>query len=69
MAEHKIEKALSRLYTVEDIREIFGCGKNKAYGIVASAGFPKIQIGRQYYIMPDEFDKWLLRNTLKSARH
>lgn len=54
------------LFTVKDIKEIFGCGINQAYQIVHSGGFPKIQIGNKFYIPKDKFEKWLDKNVGKN---
>lgn len=53
---------MGKMLSVKDIAEIFGCGKNKAYNIVAQKGFPKIKIGKQFYIPEDDFQKWINRN-------
>lgn len=50
------------LFQVEDIRKIFACSKGKSYDIIHLPGFPKFKIGRQYYIIPDELNKWLKAN-------
>ena len=46
----------------KDIQAILGCGKNKAYQIVGTNGFPKVIIGREYYISSVEFEKWMKNN-------
>ena len=49
-------------YSVNEIQEIIGCGRQKAYKIVNCKGFPKTRIGRSFYIDKKEFDKWRARN-------
>ena len=48
--------------TVSDIKETFGCSKNKAYKIINIKGFPKIKIGKNYYIDHEAFLKWQKEN-------
>lgn len=45
--------------TVADIQQLLHVGKNKAYSIVNLSCFPKIKIGKQYYIPQKDFIKWL----------
>jgi len=52
----------NRILTVKDIQERFGCGKNQAYAIVHSNGFPCFQIGKRYYVYEKAFTEWLERN-------
>lgn len=50
------------LYTPKDIQRIFMCGKNQAYQMIHSNGFPKIQINRKIYIPKDKLEKWINGN-------
>ena len=52
----------SDYFSVIEIQQKFGCGRQKAYQIVNSKGFPKTKIGRTYYIDKAEFEKWRKRN-------
>lgn len=54
------------LYTPKDIQRIFGLGRDKTYNLIRSSGFPKIQIGREYYIPKDKLEKWVSGNVGKS---
>ena len=51
-----------KYYTVKDIQNILGCGRDKAYELVRSSTFPKTRIGKTLYIDKDEFEKWRKRN-------
>lgn len=51
-----------KMYTVKDIKEYFNCGINQAYSIVSKRDFPKIKIGRKYYVPKEQFEKWISRN-------
>ena len=50
---------VNKMYSVNDIKSYFGCSREKSYQIIHSVGFPKIKIGKQYYIPVDKFDKWI----------
>lgn len=54
-----------KLLKVKDIQERIGCGINRAYDIVRQRDFPKIIIGKRYYVPEDEFEKWLKRYLYK----
>ena len=49
---------MDKFLKVKDIAEILDCSMNKAYNVVGQKDFPKIKIGRNYYIPQDEFEKW-----------
>ena len=44
---------------VEDIADTLMIGRNKAYNLVNSEGFPSIRIGRKILVPKDEFEKWV----------
>lgn len=48
-----------RLLTVKDLQAVFSCGKDKAYQLMHSSGFPTIQVGGRYYVRHDDLDRWL----------
>ena len=48
-------------YTVAELAEVLGIGKNAAYDLVASKGFPAIRINERRIIIPREgLNAWLL---------
>ena len=51
------------LYTIEDIMRVFSCGRDKAYAIIHSRGFPKMTLGRKFLISPDALQKWINQNS------
>lgn len=57
-----MDREVQNLYKISDIQKIFSCSRGKAYGIIHLPGFPKLQIGRQFYVVPEEFMKWLKMN-------
>jgi len=57
-----------RMLKVNDIAKIMRCSLKKAYQIVGQSDFPKITIGRGYYIPKDAFDNWIRKYTGKEYR-
>jgi len=53
---------MDKLIKVKDIQAILGCSKQTAYDLVRLKGFPKITIGRRYYIPESKFQEWLENN-------
>jgi len=45
--------------TVEDVRNYLKIGRNAAYSLVMSEGFPVIRIGKTIRIPRDAFLKWI----------
>lgn len=48
-----------RLLTYKDLQSMFSCGKDKAYQLMHSSGFPAIQVGGRYYVKRDDLERWL----------
>lgn len=44
--------------SVNEARQVLGCSKNKMYKIIKLNGFPKMKIGKNYYIDQNLFEKW-----------
>lgn len=57
-----------KMLKVNDIAEVIGCSTKKAYQIVGQSDFPKIVIGRRYYIPKAAFEKWVQKYTGKEYR-
>lgn len=51
------------LLTIQDIQEIFQCGKNYAYSLTKLKGFPTIKIGKKIFVPNDKLKKWIDENT------
>lgn len=51
-----IEKVV---YSVKDIQNLLGIGKNQAYDLVKSGQFPIRKVGASILIPKAGFDKWL----------
>lgn len=56
----------SLFYTVQELQQAFGIGRNLAYRLAHKRGFPKIVINGHFYFPKDKIDKWIHENTGKS---
>jgi|BioPla2DNA2_1021312.scaffolds.fasta_scaffold01377_12 excisionase family DNA binding protein len=52
----------SKMLRPKDIAKILDCSIDKAYRIINQKGFPKMMIGKRYYISQDEFEKWVKKS-------
>ena len=52
-------QSTDKLLTPKDIQRIFSIGKNRAYELMRSSGFPTIRIGNRLYVTKDSLDEWL----------
>lgn len=59
---------MQKMLSPKDIQQIFGCSRNKAYQIIESKGFPKIKVGKQYYIPEADLERWVAKNTGNEVR-
>jgi len=50
-----------RIYTVDEIQDILGIGRNSAYNLVKSGAFHSVRIGGNIRISKKSFDEWLDR--------
>lgn len=48
-----------RTYTVPEIQDILGIGKNSAYSLVKSGVFRTVRIGGSIRVSKKSFDSWL----------
>lgn len=51
-----------RTYTVSEIQDILGIGRNSAYALVKSNVFSSVRIGECIRISKRSFDEWLDNN-------
>lgn len=49
----------NKLLTSRDIQDIFSMGKNQAYALMHSAGFPTTTIGNRMFVTQVNLEKWL----------
>ena len=58
--KHSNEQSAKKcVYTVDEIRSMLGIGKNEAYRLTHSKGFPSIRIGNRIVIPKEAFHQWL----------
>lgn len=55
--QNKIEN--ERILKISDIQNHLGISKTRAYELVKTKSFPKIQIGHRYYIPESKYIEWL----------
>lgn len=53
---------MQKMLTPKDIQTLFGLSRTKAYRLIEAKGFPKIKIGRQYYIPETDLEHWVEKN-------
>lgn len=51
-----------KLLSVRDMKRIFGSSTKVVNDLLKKPGFPKIEIGGEYYVPMDMFRKWVKRN-------
>lgn len=57
-----------KMLKVNDVANVMRCSLKKAYSIVRQDDFPKITIGRIYYIPETAFDNWIRKYTGKEYK-
>lgn len=57
-----------KMLKVNDVANVMRCSVKKAYSIVRQDDFPKITIGRIYYIPETAFDNWIRKYTGKEYK-
>ena len=55
----------SYFVTIDELMEIFHCGRNKAYQICHQPDFPFSRYGRKILINRDRLTKWLEKQDMK----
>ena len=54
-----LRRGENKLLTSKDIQDIFSMGKNQAYALMHSAGFPTTTIGNRMFVTQINLEKWL----------
>lgn len=57
---------LNKLLTPKDVQFILNIGKNTTYKLFSLKGFPKIRIGKKYFVYEDDLEKYL-KDHIKST--
>ena len=52
---------LPELMSVKELQQYLHIGKDKAYELIKSEGFPSFKLRGRYYILKGEFAEWLER--------
>ena len=60
-----LEVQENKVYTIKDIQNYLGIGKNHAYKLFKLQGFPVIKIGKKYIIPKDLFEEWVRKSIHK----
>lgn len=58
----KVTLCEKKTYTVQEIMQILGIGKNAAYRLVTEQKFKSVRIGNSIRISKESFDDWLNKN-------
>jgi excisionase family DNA binding protein len=53
--------------SVEELSESLGIGRNQAYQLTRSEGFPCVHVGTRILIPMKEFQEWLTAQSLQPA--
>lgn len=48
-----------KILKVEDLMEIMGIGRDKAYALLNSEAFPSTRVGRSCFVTQKNFELWL----------
>ena len=54
------------ILTAKDLGKRLKIGRDKAYSLIKSAGFPSVKIGGRYIVTEKALDEWLSRYEYKS---
>ena len=50
---------MSKLLTPKDVQGVLSLGKNTTYKLFNLKGFPKIRIGKKYFVYEDDLENYL----------
>ena len=50
---------MNKLLTPKDVQSVLNLGKSTVYKLFNIKGFPKIKIGKKYFIYEDDLEKYL----------
>ena len=52
---------LPKLITVTELQQILHIGRDTAYNLVRRKDFPSVKLGREYRILSDKLQDWLVK--------
>ena len=50
-----------KLITVLELQQFLDIGRDTAYYLVRRKDFPSVKLGREYRVLPDKLNDWLIR--------
>jgi len=50
-------------YTVMELKDVLGLGRDATYKLVRRSDFPKIKVGKSFIIPKDALYEWIIKNT------
>jgi len=50
-----------KLLTVPELQQILDIGRDTAYNLVRRKDFPSVKLGREYRVLPDRLNDWLIK--------
>lgn len=53
------------VYTIKEVQEVLGLGKNNVYKLLKLPTFPVIKIGKRYLIPKKELEEWVSKSVRK----
>ena len=56
-----------KMLDIKDVQRILKIGRNSAYNLMQSKGFPSMQIGRKWLISEEALNKWIKDNEHSSV--
>lgn len=48
-----------RFYNTDEVRELFGIGRNKALALMKTEGFPSVKLGGVWLVDSEKLDEWI----------
>lgn len=59
---------MEKMLQVKDVKKVLGCSLPMAYDIIRCDDFPKIKIGRRYFVPQKAFETWVESYTGKEYK-
>ena len=50
------------LYTIQEVQDVLGIGRNLAYKLLHLRGFPSININGRYFVPKEKLETWVKAN-------
>lgn len=60
---------LPKLLTAQEVKEYLHIGNEALYRLLAEKDFPSFKVKHKYYIMEDDFMKWMKDSSKKTIYH